>query len=58
MKRKMISVLALALIVLMSVVLVSCEDFKPVADDATVKEVVGDIKAQHTYFRTHISYRV
>ena len=56
MKRKMISVLALTLPVLMSVVLVSCEDFKPVADDATVKEVVGDIKAQHTYFRTHINY--
>ena len=40
MKRKMISVLALALIVLMSVVLVSCEDMLPVAPENVVAAVV------------------
>lgn len=55
MKRKVISVLALTLIVLMSVVLVSCEDMLPVAPEDIVNEVVGDIKAEYTYFKIYIN---
>jgi len=54
MKRKVISILALTLIVLMSAVLVSCDGWKQVAPEAVVKEVVADIKAEHVYFRADI----
>ena len=54
MKRKVISVLALTLVVLMSAVLVSCDGWKQVAPDEVVKEVVADIKAEHVYFRDYI----
>lgn len=40
MKRKVISVLVLALVALMGVTLVSCQDMLPVADDAVVEAVV------------------
>ena len=55
MKRKVISVLALTLVVLMSAVLVSCDGWKQVAPDEVVKEVVADIKAQYTYFKVYIN---
>ena len=58
MKRKMISVLALTLILLMSVVLVSCEDFKPVASDAIAEEVVDDTLGFFTMFYEPIEYLV
>jgi hypothetical protein len=55
MKRKMISALALTLLVLTSLVFVSCQDFLPVADDATVKEVVSEVKEQYkNNFRSFI----
>ena len=56
MKRKMISILALTLLVLTSLVFVSCQDFLPVAPEATVKEVVDEVVAQYQDFRPYIKY--
>jgi len=54
MKRKMISVLALALIVLMSVVLVSCEDMLPVASPDIVNAVVYGTDMDLAFFGDYI----
>lgn len=55
MKRKMISVLALALILLMSVVLVSCEDMLPVAPENVVAAVVYESKMDFGIFDPYIA---
>ena len=54
MKRKVISVLALTLIVLMSAVLVSCEDMLPIADPEIVNAVVYETEMEMSTFNEYI----